>query len=126
VRLLLDTHAFLWWLNDNPKLGEAARAAISDTSSGVWVSAASIWELAIKTALGKLQIESDDLVREISANGFTELPITARHAWAAGNLPRHHEDPFDRMLIAQAQAENLVLVSRDPVFDSYGIQVLRT
>jgi PIN domain nuclease of toxin-antitoxin system len=126
VRLLLDTHAFLWWLADNPKLVESARSAISDPSSVVWISAVSIWEISIKKALGKLQIDSDDLVQEISDNGFIELPISALHAQAAGNLLRHHDDPFDRMLIAQAQTDELFLVTHDSAFEPYGVQIVPT
>jgi PIN domain nuclease of toxin-antitoxin system len=123
---LLDTHAFLWWLADNPKLVKSARSAISDPSSVVWISAVSIWEISIKKALGKLQIDSDDLVQEISDNGFIELPISARHAVVAGNLPKHHDDPFDRMLIAQAQTDELLLVTHDSAFEPYGVQVVPT
>ena len=126
MRLLLDTHAFLWWLADNPKLVESARRAISDPSSIVWISAVSIWEISIKKALGKLQIDSDDLVQEISDNGFIELPISALHAQAAGNLLRHHDDPFDRMLIAQAQTDELFLVTHDSAFEPYGVQIIPT
>ena len=124
MRLLLDTHAFLWWLDDDRRLGRAARQAIEGPASLVFVSAATIWEIAIKTALGKLDAGGADLAAEIAANGFLELSITARHAAAAGALPRHHEDPFDRMLIAQAAAEGCTLVTRDGVFESYGVPLL--
>jgi PIN domain nuclease of toxin-antitoxin system len=126
VRLLLDTHAFLWWLADSPKLAKSARSAISDPSSVIWISAVSVWEISIKKALGKLQIDSDDLVQEISDNGFIELSISARHAVVAGNLPRHHDDPFDRMLIAQAQTDQLLVVTHDSAFESYGVQIVPT
>jgi PIN domain nuclease of toxin-antitoxin system len=124
VNLLLDTHAFLWWLKDDPKLGEAPRIAISDPESSVWVSAATIWEIAIKRALGKLQVDIDDLAEEIGASGFLELPISARHSVIAGGLPRHHDDPFDRMLIAQAQNEDLTIITRDSVFQSYAVALI--
>lgn len=123
MKVLADTHAFLWWLSEDPKLVPAAREAMADPKSTVYVSAATIWEIAIKVRIGKLEIEGDP-VEEIGANGFLELPMTARHAWVAGVLPRHHDDPFDRMLIAQAQGESLVLISRDPVFRQYGIPLL--
>jgi len=126
VNLLLDTHAFLWWLSDDPELRAEARAAIADPSSIVHVSAASLWEISIKQALGKLEVESADLAAEVPANGFVELPITGRHALDAGSLPRHHDDPFDRMLVAQARAEDLVLVTRDPALDAYEAQTLST
>lgn len=124
MRLLLDTCAFLWWLDDDRRLGRAARQAIAGPSALVFVSAATIWEIAIKTALGKLDVGGADLPREIAGNGFLDLPITARHAAAAGALPRHHEDPFDRMLIAQAASEGLTVVTRDGAFEAYGIALL--
>jgi PIN domain nuclease of toxin-antitoxin system len=124
VKLLLDSHAFLWWLAEDPKLKAEARQVMADPSSIVHVSAASIWELSIKAALGKLDLDGADLVEEIEANGFVELPILARHSLAAANLPRHHEDPFDRMLIAQAQIEGLTIVTRDSAFRAYGVGLL--
>jgi len=126
VKLLLDSHAFLWWLADDSKLSAEAKKAVADPSSIVHVSAATVWELAIKAALGKLDLDGADLVKEIEENDFVELPITARHALAAATLPRHHEDPFDRMLIAQAQIEGLTVVTRDPAFRAYGATILTT
>jgi PIN domain nuclease of toxin-antitoxin system len=123
VRLLLDTHAFLWWLQDDSRLSATARRVISDPASTVFVSAASVWEAAIKASLGKLKIEAD-LPEEISANGFVELPIAAHHAWRARKLPRHHDDPFDRMLVAQAGMEELTVVTHDPAFRGYAIPLL--
>lgn len=123
MKLLLDTHAYLWWLSDDPKLGAAAREGMADPETIVYVSAASLWEISIKIQLGKLEVEGDP-VQEISSNGFVELPMTAQHADHAGRLPRHHDDPFDRMLIAQAKLEHLLLVSRDMVFKNYGVSVL--
>ena len=124
MSLLLDTHAFLWWLMDDPRLGAEARAALRDPSSIVHVSAACLWEIAIKQALGKLEVDSPDLVAEVAANGFAELPVTGRHALSAGALPKHHDDPFDRMLVAQAQVEGLVLVTRDPALSVYDVATL--
>jgi len=126
VRLLLDTHTFLWWLTDDRKLGRKARAAITDTGSVVHVSAASCWEMAIKATLGRIDLGGADLATEIPANGFVELPITARHALRAGDLPRHHADPFDRMLVAQALVEELVLVTHDQGLGRYGLSLLAT
>jgi len=126
VRLLLDSHAFLWWLGDDPKLRAEARQAVADPSSVVHVSAATVWELSIKAARGKLDLGGADLVEEIEDNEFVELPMSARHSLAAGYLPRHHEDPFDRMLIAQAQLEGLTIVTRDPEFRAYGVAILPT
>jgi PIN domain nuclease of toxin-antitoxin system len=124
VRLLLDTHALLWWLGDDPTLSRGAREAIADPDALVHVSAASVWECAIKATLGKLDLGGADLAAEIPVNGFEELPISARHALTAGALPRHHDDPFDRMLVAQARLEELVLVTRDPAFAAYGVSTL--
>ncbi len=121
-RLLADTHAYLWWLADDPKLGTEAREAMAEQTAIIYISAASIWEMSIKSALGKLDIDGDP-VKEISANGFMELPMTAQHAHRAGQLPRHHDDPFDRMLIAQAQLESLTLLSRDAAFSAYSVQL---
>jgi PIN domain nuclease of toxin-antitoxin system len=123
MRLLLDTHAFLWWLRDDRRLSAAARGPIADRASLVFVSAASIWEAAIQSHLGRLEVAAD-LVSEIAANGFTELPVTGRHAQRAGALPVHQRDPFDRMLVAQAQLEGLTLVTRDPAFKPYDVAVL--
>ena len=136
MRLLLDTHAFLWWLADDPRLSAEAKEAISEARSIVHVSTATIWEISIKANIGKanigkanvgrIDLGGADLALEISANGFVELPITARHAMAAGGLPRHHDDPFDRMLIAQAQAEGLAVVTHDTAFRSYDVSVRST
>jgi len=124
VKLLLDSHAFLWWLAGDRKLGAAARQAVADPAATVFVSAATIWELSIKAALGRLDLGGADLVEEIAGNAFVELPINARHALAAAYLPRHHGDPFDRMLVAQAQIEGLTVVSRDAALRAYEIQIL--
>ncbi len=123
MRLLLDSHAYLWWLADDARLSAAARRAIADSRSIVHVSAATIWELAIKAALGRLDTDGADLTDEIAANGFVELPISARHAAQAGGLPSHHDDPFDRMLIAQALSEELTLITRDPAFRVYEVAI---
>ncbi len=125
MRLLLDTHVFLWWLADDPALRPAAREAIADPDTLVHVSAVTLWEIAIKAALGRIDVVGADFAGEIAANGFVELPITARHAVRAGGLPRHHGDPFDRMLLAQAGLENLTLVTRDRAFEAYGTAILR-
>jgi PIN domain nuclease of toxin-antitoxin system len=123
LRLLLDTHALLWWLADDVSLTREARDAISAPESLVAVSAASAWEISIKKALGKLAAP-DDLGAQVTRHQFTPLAITIAHALAAGSLPRHHEDPFDRMLIAQAQAEDLTIVTRDPRLRLYGVATL--
>ena len=122
MRLLLDTHALLWWLADEG-LTDQARDAIADPANLIMVSAASAWEISIKKALGKLAAP-DDLEDQIYEGGFNALPISIAHAIAAGQLPRHHEDPFDRMLIAQAFAEGLTVVTRDKRFEDYGVALL--
>jgi PIN domain nuclease of toxin-antitoxin system len=125
VNLLLDTHMYLWWLTDDARLSDPAVRAIADPAAVVHVSAASIWECSVKTALGRLEVDGLDLVEEITANGFSHLPITATHAWEAGSLPPHHRDPFDRVLIAQARCEQLLLVTSDEAVGAYDVAVLR-
>jgi PIN domain nuclease of toxin-antitoxin system len=122
MRLLLDTHVLLWWLADDRKLAKDARVIIANPDNDVLVSSASLWEIAIKVALGRLEIELDDLEEAISRNGFRSLPIGFRHALIAGRLPNLHRDPFDRMLIAQASVEELRVVSHDRVFERYGLR----
>lgn len=125
MNLLLDTHALLWWLDDSPALSRAARAAIADGGNLVFVSAASIWEIRIKVALGKLEIPSG--FREVLlAQPFLPLDITAEHAHAVARLLNLHRDPFDRMLLAQARVERLTLVSHDSRFADYGLPVIET
>jgi PIN domain nuclease of toxin-antitoxin system len=119
--LLLDTRVYLWWLADDANLSEEARRAIADPRSVVHVSAASLWEASIKEALGRLELAGSDLAEEISANGFVELPVRAAHASAAAHLPPHHENPFDRMLVAQARLEGLTLVAVGDVLTPYDV-----
>ncbi|HEY3778162.1 MAG TPA: type II toxin-antitoxin system VapC family toxin [Rhizomicrobium sp.] len=124
MQLLLDTHALLWWLAGDATLSAAARKAISDEGNGIFVSAASAWEIATKHRLGKLPGAAAivaDIDGAIADQGFAALPINVRHAQAAGTLPGPHRDPFDRMLIAQAMIERLVLVTNEHTFDSYGV-----
>jgi PIN domain nuclease of toxin-antitoxin system len=122
VRLLLDTNALLWWLADEG-LAAQAREAIADPENLVAVSAVSAWEISVKKALGKL-VAPDDLEHQIHVGGFTPLPITIAHGVAAGQLERHHDDPFDRMLIAQARAEGLTIVTRDKRFNEYSVALM--
>ncbi len=122
MNLLVDSHCLLWWLADMP-MSLVAREAIAEPANTVYVSAASIWELEIKAALGKLHLDAD-LVAEVEHQGFTWLPITAAHGRAAARLPVHHRDPFDRMLIAQSGIEGCTLVSRDAVFAMYSVTVI--
>ena len=124
MQLLLDTHAFLWWLSGDDQLSAAARSAIADEGNGIFISAASAWEITTKHRIGKLPGVAAivaDLEGAIVDQGFIGLPISLRHGQVAGALPGTHRDPFDRMLIAQAMLENLVLVSNEQPFDAYGV-----
>ena len=123
MELLLDTHAFLWWLNDDSRLGLKARAAIADVENGVLVSAATAWEIALKRASGKLEAPGD-VSEWITRSQFADLPISVGHAVAAAELPRHHNDPFDRMLVAQAQLEEVTLVAHDHELAKYNVAIL--
>jgi PIN domain nuclease of toxin-antitoxin system len=123
LRLLLDTHVLIWW-SGGRRVAPTAADAIRSPDNEVLVSVASIWEAEIKAASGKLQLAAD-LEVEPAEHGFSALDINAGHAVAAARLPQHHNDPFDRMLVAQAQLEGLTLVTRDPVFDNYAVAVLR-
>lgn len=118
MNLLLDTHVLLWWLDDNQALGKKARAAIADGKNMVFVSAAVIWEIRIKQALGKLILPAD-FRNVLEQQPFHSLAVTAEHAHAMEGLPFHHRDPFDRILIAQARSEGFTLVTGDPVFARY-------
>ena len=125
--LLLDTHAFLWWSEDNGRLSADVRRAIEDDTNVILISAASAWEIATKYRLGKLpgaEVLARDVPGAISSQGFAELSITVADAVRAGALPGPHRDPFDRMLIAQARARDLVLVSNEELFDQYGVRRL--
>ena len=118
MRLLLDTHAFLWWCEDDPRLGEVERQAIRDGANDVILSAASVWEMAIKQALGRLKVPEPPS-RAALRLGFEPLPISFAHAETTALLPPLHRDPFDRLLIAQARTEGLTLVTRDPSIRAY-------
>jgi PIN domain nuclease of toxin-antitoxin system len=118
MRLLLDTQIYLWVLTDDPRLSKVAREMICDADE-VFISSASIWEAAIKAGLGKLDVDVDELVAEIASSGFTELPVRAVHAAMVRNLPDIHRDPFDRILIAQAMSEPLLLITADAHMAEY-------
>lgn len=125
MRVLLDTHAFLWWLDGDRRLSRKARQLIGDEANAVLVSAASAWEITTKHRLGRLPGAAEvaaDVGACVASQDFTPLDITLAHAQRAGLLPGPHRDPFDRMLIAQAQAENIPLVSNEAVFDQYGLR----
>jgi PIN domain nuclease of toxin-antitoxin system len=124
MRVLLDTHVLLWWLSGEEALSAAARSAIADADNETFVSAASAWEISIKYKQGRLPTAANfvaDLDEAIARHGFSAVPITVHHGNRAGALPLHHKDPFDRMLIAQALAESLTLVSNERLFDNYGV-----
>ena len=122
-KLLLDTHAFLWWLGNDSQLGPKAREAISDERNDVLVSAVTGWEISIKRSVGKLSAP-DNLDALLEDEGFLSLPITFYHGEQAGSLPPHHKDPFDRMLVAQALVEKVPLVTRDAALASYGVECI--
>ena len=127
MRVLLDTHAFLWWSEDSPRLPLPARQAIRDENNDVLISAATAWEITTKHRLGKLPSAdpiASDIPGAIAAQGFQELPITVAEAARAGALPGPHRDPFDRMLIAQALSRDLLLISTDAAFDQYHVRRL--
>jgi PIN domain nuclease of toxin-antitoxin system len=127
MNVLLDTHVLLWWLKDTRRLGPAARHLIRSPGTSIWVSAASIWEISIKAALGRLELRepfTEVMPRELERQGFRPLPITFQHALAVRNLPLHHADPFDRMLITQAQCEDLTLVTSDSRIGDYDIRTI--
>jgi PIN domain nuclease of toxin-antitoxin system len=123
MRLLLDTHILLWCLADDPTLSEEIRAEVVDSKNSIFVSAASGWEIAIKAAIGKLEAP-DDLPKAIAICRFEPLSMTLAHAMKAGSLPRHHDDLFDRMLIAQSILEGCTLVTRDRRMNAYDIPIL--
>lgn len=123
MRLLLDTHTFLWWVSDWEQISESARTAIADPGNEVFVSAVSGWEIGIKKAKGRL-VAPDNLAAVVEEKRFEHLPLTFAHAERAAALPPHHTDPFDRVLIAQAQAEGLVLVTRDSRMADYEVATM--
>jgi PIN domain nuclease of toxin-antitoxin system len=123
MRLLLDTHVLLWWMSEHPRLTPDLKALIADDTNTVLVSTVSAFEISTKQALGKLKAP-DDLDIQVGASGFTELPLTIRHGITAGRLPLHHRDPFDRLLIAQAQCDDLTLVTADRQLLAYDVRRL--
>lgn len=122
MRLLLDTHVLIWW-DEGAKMSTTAGQAIRDAEQ-VYVSAASAWEIAIKASLGRLST-TRSVAEAVAESGFEELPVRVAHAQGVLDLPWHHRDPFDRMLVAQAMVEGLTLVTRDPVFRRYGVKTLK-
>ena len=126
MKLLLDTHAFLWAISNSPKLSKATRTAIVDGSNLVYVSAVTAWEIAIKRTRGKLQMPPINYYEQLHLHRFTPLSITTDHALAVESLPAHHNDPFDRLLIAQAREEGLTLVTHDGRMNLYDVKIIPT
>lgn len=127
MRVLLDTHAFLWWIGDDPRLSERAREVLSDGDNDLVFSAASGWEIAIKARLGRLHVPGDlntYLVRQLTENYTSVLPVHLSHALRVHALPEHHRDPFDRLLVAQAIVEEIPLLSADPRIARYPVEVV--
>lgn len=125
MRLLLDTHAFLWWVEDAPELSRKARQAVANPGNECFLSLASCWEMAIKLSLGKLKLAGvieRFLPEQLAANGFHQLEIDFRHVARVAAMPFHHRDPFDRLLAAQAKEEKLAIVSADAIFQKYGVK----
>jgi PIN domain nuclease of toxin-antitoxin system len=123
ARALLDTHTLLWTLIDHERISRAARKAIEDPAAGLVVSAASLWEIAIKRSLGKLRAPAD-IAQQLTARKVELMPVLPRHAEAVADLPWHHRDPFDRLLVAQALLEGLTLISSDEQLAAYGVEVV--
>lgn len=125
MNALIDTHVFLWWINDDSRLSSSARTLLGKSTTIVRFSVVSAWEMAIKAGLGRLRVPADlggFVARQLAVNRFDVLPILLPHALRVADLPPHHRDPFDRMLVAQAIVENLSLISADSGLDIYGIQ----
>ncbi len=127
MKVLLDTHTFLWWITDDPKLSLRVRGIISNGENEVFISAATGWEIAIKAQIGRLKMPDEPrrfILEQLKINGMKSLPIEMRHALHISTLPIHHQDPFDRMLIAQAQMEELPVLSADPQFGKYEVTII--
>jgi PIN domain nuclease of toxin-antitoxin system len=127
MKALLDTHTFLWWITDDPKLSLRVRGIMSDGENEIFISAVTGWEIAIKTQIGRLKLPDEPqrfILEQLKINGMKSLPIEMRHALHISTLPIHHQDPFDRMLIAQAQLEELPVLSSDPEFGKYEVTII--
>jgi len=127
VKYLLDTHVFLWWIQDDQKLSPRARGVLSDGGNDILLSVASLWEIVIKVQIGKLSVPQPAdryLGRQLQTNAISTLPVEAAHALRLLKLPNHHKDPFDRLLVAQSQAENLPIVTADPAVKKYPVKTI--
>ncbi|MBV1825628.1 MULTISPECIES: type II toxin-antitoxin system VapC family toxin [Komagataeibacter] len=125
MKVLLDTHALLWWLSDSDRLGDNAREIIADPAHDILVSVVSLWEIAIKIRIGKLDADINDILAAIPGEGFSLLQIQPEHLKILMSLPMHHRDPFDHLLMAQAQAEHATFLSEDGQMDYYSIKIIR-
>lgn len=128
MRALLDTHAFLWWIGDCPSLSKPAREVVANPENEIYLSAVSVWEIAIKVRAGRLNLFSGDIapfvIDQVSQNQFHSLPVTLSHSAKIHSLSNHHRDPFDQMLVAQSLVENMPILSVDPKIRSYGVEVI--
>ena len=127
MRALLDTHTFLWWITDSPELSQSARNAIGDSTNELYLSVASGWEIAIKTKLGRLGIAGDPeklIPEQMALNAIDGLPVQMSHALHVFQLPDLHRDPFDRILIAQCQVEEIPIITRDPAISQYDVEII--
>ena len=126
MKLLLDTHSFLWWIGNDNRLSDTAREAIADVNNDIFFSVVSAWEMAIKIRTGKLSMEAElagFLKKHLYSNALSVLPISLQHAWQIAHLPLLHRDPFDRMLVAQAQVEKAQLITADPEINNYAVNI---
>ncbi|NOS88016.1 MAG: type II toxin-antitoxin system VapC family toxin [Methylococcaceae bacterium] len=124
MKILLDTHILLWWLNDDAKLSENARQIILDPNNTFYVSQASLWEIQIKNMSGKLKVDLEVLIQQLSENNFQQLILHTNHILALAKLPPYHQDPFDRMIISQAMSEPLHLITHDKNVSSYDASII--
>ena len=127
MKLLLDTHTFLWWITDDPRLSSRVQSLIADKTNELWLSVASAWEIAIKAQLGRLRLPDDApqfVITQLALNAIQTLPIQRRHALHVYKLPLHHRDPFDRLLVAQSKIENLPLVTADAQINEYAVDTV--
>jgi PIN domain nuclease of toxin-antitoxin system len=127
MNLLIDTHVLIWWSANSRRVGRSARELISASQNSIWVSTASIWEISIKTSIGRLEISGildGRIPGDLEQHGFRTLPIELRHALAVRDLPLHHRDPFDRMLIAQARCEDLTFLTADHLIAAYDVRTI--
>jgi len=126
MKVLLDTHAFLWFITGDTRLSKKVRRLMEDGETELFLSAASVWEMAIKTSLGKLSVSMpfSEFIQQKTLQGFLIMPVEWHHAVAVAGMPFHHNDPFDRLLVAQALTEQLPVITADPAFKKYGVKII--